>query len=213
MKELFFPKITRATIYRTKACGAYYGYATYKEDIHRDCQNRCVYCDVKIEESGYEGFALDHFRPQELFPGLKDVPTNLVIACGKCNRSKSSHWPVGKDTENTHDGVIGFLDPFECDRHEYFQLGSAGDLAPLQGPSTYLIELLGLNRPSRVVVRRHRMLNARIGALITLADESIKFAVSLLEEGHDSQRALEILKVAKSAIESVRRVCDEISSH
>ncbi|HCF6874122.1 TPA: HNH endonuclease [Pseudomonas aeruginosa] len=210
MKDLFFPIIFRAEAYKVKACGAYYAYAAYREQIHADCQNRCVYCDIRIEENGHEGFALDHFRPQEVFPDLRDTPTNLVIACGKCNRNKSSHWPVGKDADATHDGLVGFIDPFECDRHQYFQMEPAGALTPLQGPSAYLIKLLGLNRPSRVVVRRHRMLDARIGALIILAEKSITDAISLLEEGGERAHALDTLRVAKAAVESVRRIRNEI---
>ncbi|MFE1816180.1 HNH endonuclease [Metapseudomonas otitidis] len=210
MKHLFFPQIIRTKNYTVKACGGFYGYASYNEVIHADCQNRCVYCDVKLEENGHEGFALDHFRPQEHFPDLKNNPNNLVISCGKCNRNKSSHWPVGTNTAATHDGTVGFIDPFQCDRHQYFQVEPAGTLSPLQGPSTYLIKLLGLNRASRVLVRKHRILNAKINALISMAEESIDCALSLLEKGQETERALQKINSAKAAIASIKEIRNEI---
>ncbi|MBH4380569.1 hypothetical protein D9M68_333840 [compost metagenome] len=210
MKHLFFPRITRTQNYRTKTCGAFYGYSTYREAIHTDCQNRCVYCDVTLEENGHEGFALDHFRPQEQFPELRDNPNNLIIACGKCNRSKSSHWPAGTNTTATHDGVVGFIDPFECDRHQYFQVEPAGTLSPLQGPSTYLIELLGLNRASRILVRKHRILDDKITGLISMAEESIDCALSLLEKGQETELAIQKLNAAKAAIASIKEIRNEI---
>lgn len=64
----FFPKILRRENYSVKVCGGYYGYAYYSDQIYEDCQSRCVYCDIRLDENGNEGFALDHFRPQEKFP-------------------------------------------------------------------------------------------------------------------------------------------------
>ncbi|RMH85063.1 hypothetical protein EA796_10965 [Pseudomonas sp. AOB-7] len=210
MKHLFFPQIVRTENYRAKACGDFYAYASYSEVIHADCQNRCVYCDVTLEENGHEGFALDHFRPQEHFPDLKNNPNNLVLSCGKCNRNKSSHWPVGTSTTATHDGAVGFIDPFRCDRHQYFQVELAGTLYPLQGPSTYLIVLLGLNRASRVLVRKHRILHAKINTLISMAEESIDCALSLLEAGQEIDSALQALSSAKAAIASIKEIRNEI---
>lgn len=212
MKHLFFPKVIRANGYKVKSCGGFYSYATYRDAINLDCQNRCVYCDVKLEENGREGFALDHFRPQEHFPDLKNNPGNLVICCGKCNRSKSSHWPVGIDSEATHDGHVGFIDPFQCDRHDYFLVEPAGTLSPLQGPSVYLIELLGLNRASRVLIRKHRMLDFKLDALILKAEESISCALSLLEKGHEAERVVQELTSAKAAIAIVKEIRNEIQS-
>jgi hypothetical protein len=210
MNHLFFPQIVRTENYKIKTCGGFYGYASYNEVIHSDCQNRCVYCDVKLEENGHEGFALDHFRPQEHFPDLKNNPNNLVISCGKCNRNKSSHWPVGTSTEATHDGTVGFIDPFQCNRLQYFQVEPAGTLSPLQGPSTYLIRLLGLNRASRVLVRKHRILNAKINSLISMAEESIDCALSLLEQEEEKEQALRKISSAKAAIASIKEIRNEI---
>lgn len=212
MKSLFFPKFSRASSYKVKKCGSYLHYSSYKEQVHLDCQNRCVYCDIKLEENGHEGFALDHFKPQELFPELRDYPNNLVISCGKCNRNKSSHWPMGKNVSNTHNGIIGFLDPFQCDRHLYFDIDPFGVLHPLKGPSSYLIELLCLNRPSRLVVRRNRMLSARVDTLIDLAQRCIEDASKLLEDGDSTELALKKLKVARESIEGIRVIRDQISA-
>lgn len=212
MKSLFFPNIARASTYKVKQCGSYYHYSTYRAQVHADCQDRCVYCDVMLEENGHEGFALDHLKPQDLFPKLRDIPENLVIACGKCNRHKSSHWPVGADGADTHNGTVGFLDPFQCDRHQYFHIEDTGAFAPIKGPSLYLIELLNLNRPSRLLVRKHRMLIRKIDTLIDLAQKCIEEAVELLEEEHSKEEVHNKLKLAKEAIQGIRTIRQQISA-
>ncbi|MFO6407507.1 hypothetical protein, partial [Pseudomonas aeruginosa] len=81
---------------------------------------------------------------------------------------------------------------------------------PLQGPSTYLIELLGLNRASRILVRKHRILDDKITGLISMAEESIDFALSLLEKGQETELAIQKLNAAKAAIASIKEIRNEI---
>jgi hypothetical protein len=201
----FFPKIVRCEKYTVKECGSYHGYAYYKDQIHIDCQYRCVYCDIKLDECGHEGFALDHFRPQEKFPDLKNDPKNLVVACSKCNRSKSSHWPVDKKLEVTYLGEMGFIDPFEHDRLDFFCVEVSGVLVPKRSPSKYLIKLLGLNRPSRIVVRRNRQLQRRIDDLIVSAEAIINEVIQSGEMTESSWRKLESAKVAISGVRQLRQ--------
>lgn len=206
MSMLFFPKITRTKAYMLKPCGSYFPYREYKNQIDLDCQNRCVYCDIKIEENGYEGFSLDHFRPQKLFPNLKDNPTNLVASCAKCNRSKSCHWPLGTSTSDSHDGIVGFIDPFECDRLEYFHINSDGSLIPIKGPSNYMIKLLGLNRGSRKLVRLHRMLESRIDTLLVYAESLCNEALELLETPEGKDPAIKKINHSKKIIAQIMEI-------
>lgn len=203
----FFPKILRRENYSVKVCGGYYGYAYYSDQIYEDCQSRCVYCDIRLDENGNEGFALDHFRPQEKFPDLKNAPTNLVLSCGKCNRNKSAHWPVAIELAVAHNGIVGFIDPFEDDRLDFFAVQKNGEFVSRQGPSEYLIKLLGLNRPSRVAVRRNRLLHRRIDELILLAETIVS---EIIEEGQNSAEAWQKLQSAKEVIGSVRQLRQEI---
>jgi len=203
----FFPVISRCEKYAVKECGGYYVYRYYRDQIHFDCKHRCVYCDVKFDENGHEGFALDHFRPQEKFAHLTNDPNNLVVACAKCNRNKSSHWPVDIKLGISHDEVVGFIDPFEHDRLDFFDVQDCGTLMPKKNPSEYLIRLLSLNRPSRVVVRRNRILQNRIDGLILLAETIIDEIISSGEMTKLSWRKLE---TAKTVIGSVRQLRGEI---
>ncbi|SHN30479.1 TIGR02646 family protein [Pseudomonas asturiensis] len=199
----FFPEIVRCEKYDVKKCGGYHGYSYYKDQIHEDCQYRCVYCDVKLDECGHEGFALDHFRPQEKFPHLTNDPTNLVAACAKCNRSKSSHWPVDILSGVSFQGAFGFIDPFQHKRLDFFFVEVDGKLTAKQDPSNYLIKLLGLNRPSRVVVRKNRLLQRRVDELIILAESIIE---EIIEVGEMTEVSWDKLKSAKAMISSVRQL-------
>ncbi|EJZ59890.1 HNH endonuclease [Pseudomonas fluorescens R124] len=206
---IFFPEVVRCEKYAVNQHGNYHGYAHYKDQIHKDCQYRCVYCDVKLDECGHEGFALDHFRPQEKFSHLKNDPTNLVAACAKCNRSKSSHWPVDIALGVSYLGEFGFVDPFEHNRLDFFGVETNGTLTAKQDPSTYLIKLLGLNRPSRVVVRKNRLLQRRVDDLIMLAEKLID---EIIEAGEMTDVSWRNLQSAKAVISSVRQLRLEISA-
>lgn len=208
MKNIFFPKIVRRKDYDKKSSGEYYVYSHYKEAVSDDCKNRCVYCDIVIKEAGFEGFALDHFRPQEHFPELTNTPTNLVVACGKCNRLKWSHWPVGTGSLSTHNDLVGFIDPFDCDRHDFFKIESNGEIIPLKPPSSYLIKLLNLNRASRLLVRRNRMLEKRIDELISRAESIIDGVCDSAKKGESID--FEKIQLVQAAIKDIRLIRDSL---
>ena len=173
MSVEFFPDIVRSTQYVTRADGNYYEYSHYRGETYADCQNRCVYCDVVSSELGFEGLVLDHFRPQKKFPNLINNPSNLVSSCQKCNRLKSDHWPIDVANVETHDDVVGFIDPFLPGRAQYFQLESSGKINANRGPATYLIGLLLLNRESRKLVRRKRIVRFRLNSIFERLDREI----------------------------------------
>ena len=102
-----------------------------------------------------EGFHLDHFRPQHRFPEIRNSPFNLVLACPACNTSKSKDWPDDEISE------IGYIDPFENDRRDYFIVEGTGELRAARIEAEYSIEALKLNRLTRVQLRRRRIISAR----------------------------------------------------
>ena len=111
---------------------------------------------------------LDHFRPWSTpaFAHLKNDPSNLHHACGRCNRLKSANWPSTSATES-HDGLLGFIDPFADDRRLYFAVNGDGSLVCKQHPAKYMARLLQLDRPLLRLLRLRRILRSKISAYIT----------------------------------------------
>ncbi|MCD4848922.1 MAG: HNH endonuclease [Candidatus Aegiribacteria sp.] len=164
--DLFYPIIKRRSTYIGNGDGYVSRYSNYRIEIQEDCGGRCVYCDIKHAEIGYEGMHLDHFRPQKYFPQLTDNPANLVLACPKCNRLKSYKWPASKKINAcSHEGRTGFVDPFKESRREYFTVSTDGSLHSLQDPAKYVIKLMKLNRTARIQVRRNRIIQNEIREL------------------------------------------------
>ena len=83
----------------------------YKEArplLMEDFQKMCGYCG-KNSEIMKERFHIDHFVPKRLAPERKEDYSNLVLACPKCNLSKSGKWSTG-DKNIANDGIVGFVD-------------------------------------------------------------------------------------------------------
>jgi len=170
---MFYPKLKRRSNYSIKKKGGYYRYSYYRQEILDDCQKRCVYCDLLLEEHAYEGMHLDHFRPQDYFKSLANDPNNLVISCPKCNVLKSNHWPCDKIqlTTPSHNNKVGFVDPFIENMADFFSVNSEGVLEPLKNPGLYMLEILDLNRLARILSRKKRIQLNRMHDLFKALDE------------------------------------------
>lgn len=171
---LYFPQLKRQSIqnyYSNK--GSFY--ASYNcrsnyEKVSEDCQFRCVYCDVLIDECGGDPFSLDHFRPIHIFGDkfngiLKVHPYNLYLSCQKCNVLKSNDW---KGCTETQDGYsfhsrLGYIDRFNDDINLYIKVDNEGRLECVNnsGPGKYMIGKLLLNRTNRVYIRKLRQVKAK----------------------------------------------------
>jgi len=161
---MFYPTLARKGGYPKKGDGSYYVYDYYREHIAADCQRRCVYCDAKEDEvGGAETMQLDHFRPESFpeFEHLINDPLNLHYACPRCNLWKSNNWPA-RGTQQTHDGINGFLDPFSDNRLHYFTVKPDGQIEPLRPPAKYIIRLLHLQREFMRKLREKRLLVAEL---------------------------------------------------
>jgi hypothetical protein len=146
----------------------YHPYAHFRQHYHHeiaeDCAERCVYCDSHEDEvGGREATQIDHFRPHSRpeFEHLKDVPTNFHHSCARCNNWKRAKWP-SKIPDAPHDGWIGFIDPFNDDRRNYFEVQPDGELRALHPVGNYLIRLFALNRPFLCLQRLRRILRAQL---------------------------------------------------
>ncbi len=173
-EALFFPLVKRRTTYCGKGASKKSHYTDYHSEIEEDCKHRCVYCDISLEEHGYEGMVLDHFRPEKHFPKLRNDPNNLILSCPKCNRSKWHHWPCSKeDNMPSHLDKVGFIDPFTEDRKNYFSITIDGQLESTKPPAQYMLDMLNLNRKSRVQVRRRRIIQNELRLLIDACSDCI----------------------------------------
>lgn len=169
---MYFPQLTRRKNYKTKADGSFYStYSEYGGEIAEDCQERCVYCDVLLNEIGGEGMHIDHFKPQKHFPELESVPFNLVLACAKCNRLKSDWWPEKDRTSSS--GKNGFVDPFSNPMNSYYKVEANGSITALKDPSLYMINLMALNRPIRCRIRQARRLRAEAHKMIDVVSSEM----------------------------------------
>ncbi len=154
MSSLYFPTLKRQNIQQYyKREGEFY--ATYNcqknyDNVAKDCQHRCVYCDVHVDECGGEKFSLDHFRPQnvfgEKFDGILKVhPFNLHLSCQKCNVLKSDDWKGCWDTKYgaTYISKKGYIDRFQVDAANYLKVDSEGKVVSTNAAGRLIIWLVG----------------------------------------------------------------------
>jgi len=147
-----FPKLTRRPVYSN-----YTTFSEYRYEVREDCKGRCVYCDGHENElKGIEKFTLDHFRPQSKFPALAHDPTNLVWACNTCNNLKRDIWLTSSMVDTVDSFGRGFIDSFQLDPYDYFEVLSDGQLKPLKDPAKYIIYTLKLNRIIANKIREKR---------------------------------------------------------
>ena len=99
-----------------------------------------------MPESRYGGprnFAVEHFRPKKLFPGLRCDYSNLYYACGACNDFKGARWP----TQSQQDYGYEFVDPCQSaiSAHIGFDV-STGAATPRTIAGRYTSNHLNLDR-------------------------------------------------------------------
>lgn len=212
IEGLFYPALTRRDKYLGGAIGGA-DYKVYHDEVTEDCDYRCVYCDIQLDEHGFEGMHLDHFRPQKHFPKLSSDPMNLVLSCPKCNRSKWYHWPCDTTVGSpSHNGTVGFVDPFEEDRKKYLSVNASGALSPVGGPGQYIIDLLKLNRKARVQVRRRRILRTEIANISADCNKRLTKLLGLLKAGEIKiEEAIERLEHLQVIISKLQELHNKVS--
>ena len=84
----------------------------------------CGYCG-KNGNVLHQKFHLDHFVPKSLDKSREKDYYNLVLACPRCNLSKSDKWPTG-DSMQPHNGERGFVDPASEEFDEHLERNDKG---------------------------------------------------------------------------------------
>jgi hypothetical protein len=122
----------------------YDDYGAYKPWLRDEFLFRCVYCLER--EMWYPdraaSFSVDHIVPQSQDAALVCVYTNLTYACTRCNSGR-------QDTEVLNPNVSTFAD--------HMRLGDRGLLIGVTDEGKDLIDLLHLNEPPALDVRRQHL--------------------------------------------------------
>ena len=147
-------------------------YQKYRNDLERDFNHRCGYCDDSDQFTDPRLFHIDHFAPKSTFPKLKTVYENLVYACCHCNESKSNHW-IGDDPSIPNNGNEGFVDPCRKEYDEHLARSLKGKIVARTPLGEYMVKTLKLHlerhaylwisRRSRKRLEETEILAAEIG--------------------------------------------------
>lgn len=92
-------------------------YREAKPFLKEDFGEMCGYCG-KNGDIMKERFHIDHFVPKSLAPEKEKDYYNLVLACPKCNLTKSNKWPT-KNKDVANNGSVGFVDPATSEYDEH----------------------------------------------------------------------------------------------
>lgn len=80
---------------RTSQSNTRYNDVTVKKTLWEMQHKKCCYCEKNIPLK-YES-EVEHFRPRKGFCELKNVWSNLLLACRSCNGAKKNQFPLLRD--------------------------------------------------------------------------------------------------------------------
>lgn len=137
-------KIRREVPRRT--CGKKYAsYRSYKNDLRRDFNNRCGYCDADDHYSGgVRSYQIDHFAPKKLFPDKENEYANLVYSCFYCNNGKSDTWLAATSTTSVVNGE-GFIDPCLTEYDDHLGRMQDGRISAKTTVGNFMIKEMNLS--------------------------------------------------------------------
>lgn len=99
-------------------------YQNGRELLEQDFYYLCGYCG-KNGKVLHQKFHLDHFVPKSLNESRKNDYYNLVLACSRCNLSKSDKWPT-EDITKPYNEEVGFVDPANPEFDEHLERNEKG---------------------------------------------------------------------------------------
>ena len=137
------------------------------------CKEKCAYCEEWKEKGELQ---IEHYRPKGLVKENKNhdgywwlayEPSNLLLACGPCNRNKGSHFPLEKGEVHRVFDINGTLseespliiNPSKEDPQDHIKYNFE-DLCEMEG-----ITAKGKKTISCLRLNRHHLLEKRRGKL------------------------------------------------
>lgn len=118
-------------------------YRDGREWLEQDFYNLCGYCG-KDGSVMHQKFHLDHFVPKSMDKDREKDYYNLVLACSRCNLSKSDKWPTG-DVARSHNGDVGFGDPATPEFDEHLERNEKGYVVGKTPVGNSMCEMLHLD--------------------------------------------------------------------
>lgn len=100
----------------------------------------CGYCG-KNQKVMHQKLQIDHFVPRSRDPKRERDYYNLVLACKKCNLSKSDKWPTN-NIKLPHDGTRGFVDPASDDYDNHLERNEDGYIIAKTNVGKSMCEML-----------------------------------------------------------------------
>ena len=76
---------------------------TVRDLVRRRASDRCEYCRLQQEHLPFSTFHIEHIIPRK--HGGHDDPSNLALACDRCNAHKGSHL-TGIDPDGGFDSAV-----------------------------------------------------------------------------------------------------------
>jgi hypothetical protein len=129
----------------------YAGYESYRDWLRDEFSFRCVYCLNREQWVIAKGaFAIDHFVPTSVSPGLLTDYDNLLYACVACNLTRGNQ-PIPNPLEHLVDSTV--------------QVEAGGMIVARSRPAQEIVEALHLN-DAEYVFRRQQIM-ALLGELET----------------------------------------------
>ncbi len=118
-------------------------YQDARSILEEDFQFLCGYCG-KNGKIMREKFHIDHFVPRSLDKERENDYYNLVLACSKCNLSKSDKWPT-RDKERAHNEKEGFVDPASDEFDQHIQRDKGGFVVGITSVGKSMCNMLHLD--------------------------------------------------------------------
>lgn len=135
-----------------KVLATQYNQDEVKDALRAECHSKCMYCESKVEH--ISDLHIEHIKPKakDKFPDLTFEYDNLGLACGVCNRNKSS----------TYDIAVPFINPYVDDPINHFKSYGALVWAKPGDQRAKLTEIeIELNRPDLIEARGERLKTIR----------------------------------------------------
>jgi 5-methylcytosine-specific restriction endonuclease McrA len=131
--------------------------ATLRNLVRQRAGNRCEYCRLHQTHVPYSTFHIDHIIPRK--HGGSDNPSNLALACNRCNRHKGSNL-TGIDPESGT--IIPLFHPRNDTWVDHFAFREAliVGLTPIGRATVYV---LNINARERMQLRTKLLARGQLG--------------------------------------------------